>query len=234
MEQLKQALFEVLRAHGAALCGAADMGEFALNGLETGVAVAVPVPAHVVEDLKTAPTLEYRETYQRLNRQLDDIVLAGEAFLKERGFRAWACTLERMKKDENWCVPIPHKTFAARAGLGWIGKSCLLVTPEYGSAVRISSLLTDAPLPAAQPITQSRCGGCTQCADHCPGKAIKGTLWSAGMPREALLDREACKEAQFRRMEEATGLHVDLCGRCFAVCPYTQRWLRSAQDQMDR
>ncbi len=227
MEQLKQELFALLRAHGAVLCGAADMSEYSMEGLGTGVSVAVPVPAHVVEDLKTAPTLEYRDTYQRLNRQLDEIVTAGADFLKDRGFRAWACTLERMKKDENWCVPIPHKTFAARAGLGWIGKSCLLVTPEYGSAVRISSLLTGAPLPPDRPVTESRCGGCTQCVDSCPGQALQGVLWSAGMPREALLNKEACKEAQLRRMEEATGLHVDLCGRCFAVCPYTQRWLRS-------
>ena len=231
MEELKRQLFAILREHGAVLCGAADMSGSSTEGLNTGVSVAVSLPAHVVEDLKTAPTLEYRDTYQRLNRQLDSIVLAGEAFLRKNGFRAWACTLERMKKDETWCVPIPHKTFAVRAGLGWIGKSCLLVTPEYGSAVRISSLLTDAPLPVEQPVTESRCGGCTKCVDSCPGQALKGALWRAGMARERLLDKEACKEAQTRRMEAATGVHTDLCGLCFAVCPYTQRWLRSVQDR---
>ena len=50
------------------------------------------------------------------------------------------------------------------------------------------------------------------------------------MAREELLNKEACKETQFRRMEEATGLHVDLCGRCFAVCPYTQRRLNRKTD----
>lgn len=230
MEQLRQELFALLRGKGAALCGAADMAPFAWDGLNTGVSVAVPVPDHIVEDLKTAPTLEYREAYRTLNGQLNEIVSAGEDFLTRRGFRAYACTTGRMKQDETWCVPIPHKTFAVRAGLGWIGKSCLLVTEEYGSAIRLSSLLTDAPLPVDRPVTQSRCGACRVCVDRCPGQALTGALWTAGMERSALVSRERCKEAQLRRMEQATGLRgVDLCGLCFAVCPYTQRRLNRTE-----
>jgi len=38
---------------------------------------------------------------------------------------------------------MPQKTIATRAGLGWIGKTALLITPQFGSAIRLNSVLTD-------------------------------------------------------------------------------------------
>lgn len=56
-----------------------------------------------------------------------------------------------------------------------------------------------------------------------------GTLWEAGIPREMLFDWKRCLPRQIERMEAATWIHQDLCGKCFAVCPYTERYLRRAQ-----
>jgi epoxyqueuosine reductase QueG len=67
---------------------------------------------------------------------------------------------------------LPHKTVATKAGFGWIGKSALLITKRYGAAIRLASVLTDADLDTAEPVEQSMCGDCRQCADHCPAKAI--------------------------------------------------------------
>lgn len=117
---------------------------------------------------------------------------------------------------------------ATRAGLGWIGKNCLLVTKKYGSAVRLSSLLTNAPLPADVPVNESQCGGCAVCVKSCPARALKGVLWSTGTKREELFRKEDCKKMQIQRMKQATGIETDLCGLCFAVCPYTQQYLREA------
>ena len=64
------------------------------------------------------------------------------------------------------------------------------------------------------------------CVSRCPGHALHGALWEVGVSREQLLDKEACKQSQLRRMKEATGIETDLCGLCFAVCPYTQRYLK--------
>lgn len=83
---------------------------------------------------------------------------------------------------------LPHKTVATRAGIGWIGKNCLLVTREYGSAIRLSSLLTDAPLHGNDPIDKSLCGTCHKCVDACPAAALTGKLWHAGTLREELFD----------------------------------------------
>ena len=121
---------------------------------------------------------------------------------------------------------LPHKTVATRSGLGWIGKNCLLVTPQYGSAVRISSLMTNAPLICDEPIDRSYCGACSQCVKNCPGQALKGSFWKVGMPREEILDTEKCYKTQVEIMSKNTGIETDLCGKCFAVCSYTKKYLQ--------
>ena len=225
-EAIKQELFRVLKEHGAVLCGAADMKGISPEGLETGISVAVPVPKSIVRDLKTAPTEEYLRAYESLNSRLNGIVTAGAEYLRQMGYRALPNTTDRVTVNEERCSPIPHKTFAVRAGLGWIGRNCLLITPEYGGAVRLSSLLTDAPLPTDEPCTESRCGDCRLCADACPAHALTGALWQPGMPRAELLDQETCYACQLDRMETATGIRSDLCGLCFAVCPYTENYIK--------
>lgn len=222
---LKEALFRLLAEKGARLMGIANLTGIVSGSMTTGISVAVPVPRHIVRDLQTAPTKEYYDAYHSLNAQLDDIVSCGAAFLQENGYQAYANTTRVVKTDSNWRTPLPHKTVATRAGLGWIGKSCLLVTGKYGSAVRLSSLLTDAPLPCEEPITESRCEACTVCVRACPAHALTGEMWHAGMEREALFHKEDCKKTQIQRMKQATGIETDLCGLCFAVCPYTLKYL---------
>ena len=92
--------------------------------------------------------------------------------------------------------------------------------------MRLSSLLTDAPLPFDEPVEKSRCGGCRVCVERCPARAFTGATWTPGIEREKLFDWKRCYPEQLRRMKQATGIETDLCGLCFAVCPYTQRYLR--------
>ncbi|MFC2104465.1 epoxyqueuosine reductase [Bacteroidota bacterium] len=78
--------------------------------------------------------------------------------------------------ENNKTTPLPHKTIALLAGLGWIGKHNLLVTPEFGSAICMCTVLTDAPLPTVlHTAPKSLCGDCTICEDICSVKALKGT-----------------------------------------------------------
>lgn len=226
-EKLKKILYE----HGAGLVGIGDMSNVPGCDFKTGVAVAVPLPGKIVMDLKNAPTVEYYHLYYSLNKKLNEIVTAGEDFLRSRGFEAYAQTTDRVEVSEDNRSRLPHKTVAARAGLGWIGKNNLLVTPEYGSAVRISSLLTNAPLVCEEAVTESRCGACSLCVKNCPAQALAGTLWQAGMPREELVDVEKCYKKQVEIMSEKTGIETDLCGKCFAVCAYTQRYLKSTASE---
>ena len=227
---LTEELKALLLSRGADLVGIGDMRGAENCNFRIGVSVAVALPAHVIRDLQEAPTEEYYHLYHSLNQALNGIVSAGEGFLRDRGFAAWAQTTDRVKVGPDKTTPLPHKTVAARAGLGWIGKNCLLVTPQYGPAVRISSLLTDAPLEYDEPISQSRCGACDLCVRKCPAQALKNALWKTGTPREEIADLAACRKKQLEIMTEQTGIETELCGRCFAVCAYTEKYLRNGSD----
>lgn len=69
--------------------------------------------------------------------------------------------------------PLAERAFAARAGLGWFGKSTNLLTPAGGSWVLLADLLTSAALEPDAPLRKS-CGGCTRCLVACPTGALTG------------------------------------------------------------
>jgi epoxyqueuosine reductase len=75
-----------------------------------------------------------------------------------------------------WMVdhgPLAERAFAARAGLGWFGKSTNLLTPAAGSWVLLAELLTTAELEPDAPLRKS-CGACVRCITACPTGAIVG------------------------------------------------------------
>ena len=220
---LTQELKDLLYEQGAALVGIGDMRQVEACPYPVGISVTIPLLVHITLDLQKAPTKEYYDMYYTLNRKLNEVVSAGEAFLVSRGYRAWAQTTDRVKVNENKISALPHKTVATRAGVGWIGKNCLLVTPQYGSAVRLSSLLTDAPLECDTPYDQSKCGGCNLCVSNCPAQALKDTLWNPEVTRAEIVDISKCYQKQVEIMTKATGIETDLCGKCFAVCAYTRK-----------
>ena len=215
----------LLKDNGADIIGIGNMSGVENCQYETGISVGVALPKNVILDLRKAPTVEYYEVYHSLNARLNKIVSAGEDFLKEKGFDAYAQTTDRVKISEEKISPIPHKTVATRAGIGWIGKNCLLVTPQFGSAIRLSSILTNAPLIYSRAINDSECGQCKICVKECPAQALYGSLWNASIKRDKILDYRKCYKKQMEIMEENTGIVTDLCGKCFAVCKYTERYL---------
>lgn len=123
-----------------------------------------------------------------------------------------------------WRTPLPHKTVATLAGIGWIGKSAVLVTEDYGCAIRITTVLTDMPFLTGTPIKTSKCGTCMVCTTHCPGKAVKDLNWQVYVDRDELLDPNACKRTVIER-GKPFGLTEGTCGVCIAVCPYTQQYI---------
>jgi ferredoxin len=109
------------------------------------------------------------------------------------------------------------KEAARRAGLGWIGKSNLLVTPEFGPQVNVVAFLLDAPLTSGTPVAESRCGNCHSCVDACPVKAIHGELWVPGIPRERQVDYARCSSWRLKTYEHL-GRKIT-CAKCVIACP---------------
>jgi len=107
--------------------------------------------------------------------------------------------------------PLPHKTIAGLGGLGWIGKHNLLVSHEFGSAISMCTVLTDAPLMTVLHTPgNSLCGECKVCVDICSPKAIKGKEWTINTPRDDLVDVFKCTS----------------CLKCLILCPWTQNYIQ--------
>ena len=231
MDSLSTELKSFLLDKGAVLCGFADLNGILDGELNYGVSVAVAIPQKVLASIADGPSRVYFDAYHSLNQTLDCLVSAGADFLTARGYRALAKTRANVTEHDGHRTDLPHKTVATRAGLGWIGKSALLVTPQYGPAVRISSLLTDAALDTGEPTDTSKCGSCIACVKHCPGKAISGKLWNVSMDRDAFFDASACRKAARALSAARLNEEITLCGKCIEVCPYTRRYLRRASEQ---
>lgn len=228
MKTLISQLNAVLNPDDSLLIGVADLSQIVQSDLKYGISIAMPIQKHIVKGILNSPTEAYFDEYHELERKLNALALSGEKFLLEKGFHAYAQTSERVKEDSDWRTEVPYKTIATNAGIGWIGKSCLLITEKYGSAIRLSSILTDAPLICDEPIRESRCGGCQKCVDSCPAHALSGVTWSVDVDRDSILNKEACVEKQIELTRQNTSYTTEfLCGKCFAVCPFTQRYINS-------
>jgi len=175
----------------------------------------------LLPDRDTAGAILYRHcTYDVVNLALDQIALKLANALRREGFEAFPVPASKRTDDEHICGPFSQKLAAHLAGLGWIGKSCLLVTPDHGPRVRWVTVLTDAPLePTGTPI-ESRCGKCTECVDICPVSAFTGRPFREDEPREARFDASAC-EQYFAKVEKEKGVAV--CGLCLYVCPHGRK-----------
>ena len=106
-----------------------------------------------------ACTADYHTTIRAMLAQLFEALRAAYPGLGGRAFTDTA--------------PLAEKQLAAEAGLGWIGRQSLLVTPQFGSCVLLGELiLTDEADAYDTPFGEERCGTCRRCVEACPTGAI--------------------------------------------------------------
>jgi len=213
----------VLRSAGIDLWGAAanDPAMPGAPALPVAISLMARIDAHALSRLQIGEPAAYRAEYRRLNGLLD---AAGEALvtaLRRQGAEARrtdATIYSERPETGDWLDAgvFAHKTAATHAGLGWIGKTALFVSPETGPKVRLATVFTDLPLELGVPVTDSRCGGCRACVDACPAGAGRDVLWHAGMGRDELFDAGACD----RYMDSLGVSEYQVCGLCVAACPF--------------
>ena len=115
-------------------------------------------------------------------------------------------------------VPVLERAWAARAGLGFVGKNGLLIVPGQGSFVLLGEVVTTLPLAVGDPM-EHRCGSCRLCLDACPTHAF---------PRAFVLDARRCiayltieqRGPIPERDRPLVGDHLFGCDDCQTVCPF--------------
>ena len=214
-ERLRKALMDA----GACLVGFADVSCLDTNvtkGYSFGIGFALQY------DVDAVDRLPHDESFLAMNAALSKkakklYAIAG-TLLDCWGYRHTRIS-SGVPADElpDLREKLPQKTIATLAGLGWIGKSCLLVSEDYGPRIRLGALLTDGPFQADRPVVHGHCNDCNACVVACPAGAIKGSNWSQELDRTDLLDARLC----YSHLREgiATIGRDRVCALCLKACP---------------
>jgi epoxyqueuosine reductase QueG len=207
-------------ADTAALSGIETEPEDLLNGFPRAVSIAFRLSDPVMDAIDDQPTPLYSSHYNRVNSLLDDLALKAANLLQSDGARAVPIPASQILDSENWTSYISHKAVALAAGTGWQGKSLLIVNPDFGPRIRLTTVLTDADF-EPDPMIKNRCGKCLQCKIHCPAGAIIGAqTQSHYSSRSEAIDLNKCVYQVRDVFGELPGITPLICGICVKVCPW--------------
>lgn len=174
----------------------------------------------IVDEIDGAPTYAYFQHYRAANALLDRCALIACELLRREGAKAYPIAASQSVHDrgDKYTGIYQHKSAAVAAGLGWIGKSALFVSPKYGPRVRLATVLTDRELPVTGQPMESQCGNCRRCVEACPSGAVLGVNYVRGMAREEIFDAEKCS-LHMKKAYQHIG-RGSVCGLCMKACPY--------------
>ncbi|RUQ26659.1 tRNA epoxyqueuosine(34) reductase QueG [Peribacillus cavernae] len=115
---------------------------------------------------------------------------------------------------------LADRAVAERAGIGWSGKNCSIITPEFGSYVYLGEMITSLPFEPDTPM-EDRCGACNKCIDVCPtGALVAGGQLNAQRCIAFLTQTKGFLPDEFRTK---IGNRLYGCDTCQTVCPENKR-----------
>jgi Uncharacterized Fe-S protein len=199
-------------------------------GFNYGISIGRKLDYKIVDKVNNGPTPEYYSHYRQINKDLSLLTKKISDDLNKNDIETLNIgpTVSTSELDSVYSktlrTDLSHKMVATRAGLGWIGKTDLFISREFGPRLRLVSILLKTPVkPKLKPVDMSRCGNCSICVDICPAKAANGKLWDITVDREEFYDPWKCRNqcAEFGR--NRLGLDVRICGICVASCPIGQK-----------
>ena len=229
-------LKRIVEDHHIDLLGIADIREYEneltsyggeiVKGFDFGISLGIVLPDSIVDGLenrfdKNISSLYYTHSYNIINDRLNIISSIVSSFLNKNGYKTLPIPASERTDIDNAIPTISHRMIARLSGLGWIGKSCLLITQDFGPRVRLVSVLTNAPLKATGSIIEQECNSCVECVKICPAKAITGKNFNTGDARSVLFDFKKCQE-YFNEMKKDDS-RKPVCGMCLYVCPYGKK-----------
>ena len=188
----------------------------ALPNLPYALSIGVKLSDAVLSFIDGAPTYAYFQHYRTANALLDSIAFRLSREMEKAGFSAFPIAASQsLGKDNPYRGVIPHKTVAGLSGLGFVGKSGLFLSTDYGSKVRLATVLTDMPLQSELPVIENGCGDCQICKNACPAGAIFGEKPTCNGERN--FDAEKCSKYMKAHFQDIG--RGSVCGVCIKVCP---------------
>lgn len=221
LEERQKYLVDTLLEYDASLVGFGDVS-FLPTGLtdkfSTAISLGIKYDSKIVERLHIDEDA-FDAHLASLNYTLDMLVEIVEKLLTQWGYDYHVIpTSVSIQSNEQLRAleTFPHKTAATCAGLGWIGKCALLVTPEYGPRVKLTTILTNAGFKTANPVTRDKCGDCSLCVNACQCGAIKNVNWEKGVERDQLIDVYLCNQTRLDYIPRIGRKYS--CGLCLQAC----------------
>jgi epoxyqueuosine reductase len=176
--------------------------------LQFGISMGVRLSDEIIDGINNEPTLIYKHHYSTVNHLLDQAAVQVAGLIQSAlGGKALAIPASQIVDWEKQEGHLTHKSIAYQAGLGWIGRSNLIVNPEFGARTRYVTILTDLSLEPDKPIERN-CGNCCNCIEACPAGAITRENY----------DRDKCI-AKLKEFAKKSGIGQYICGVCVKACP---------------
>ena len=207
------------------------------EGLSYGISLGVRVSDSVLKGVITGPTRHYLHHYKMLNFLLDQTALKLTLSIQAMGYKALPIPASQIIDWGKQTAHLSHKMIGLRTGIGWLGRNNLLVHPEFGSKIRLATVLTDMPLknPPSPPFEKippnppfskggnggiyegkakefpdaQNCGSCRRCIEICPVSAIGETHMD--------WNKAACLE-KLKYFAKVYSVGQYICGLCVKVC----------------
>ena len=128
--------------------------------------------------------------------------------------------------------PILEKEFGYMAGLGWIGKNGILISPIIGSFFNLGEIILDFDLIPTTHVPQDQCGNCHTCIDNCPTKCIQTdrTLQAYRCISYLTIEHKGIIERSLRPL---MGNWIYGCDICQLVCPWNQKYINRRYETKD-
>ncbi|MCB2182782.1 MAG: 4Fe-4S dicluster domain-containing protein [Desulfobulbaceae bacterium] len=216
------------------LAGIDTEPEDLLDNYPRAVSIAIRLSDSVIDEIDMQPTPLYSSHYSRVNALLDDVAIRVTNLLQLNGARAVPIPASQILDSEKWSSYISHKAVAIAAGIGWQGKSLLIVNPDFGPRIRLTTVLTNADLEPDSPI-KNRCGKCNQCKEHCPAGAIIGVNTDSHYStRSEAIDLEKCVHQVRDVFGELPNIMPLICGICIKVCPWGNKKRKPNQKKVNK
>jgi epoxyqueuosine reductase len=140
---------------------------FLLNSVQSIVVLGTPIQASpLTGSFRIAAFAHYKDYHRQIYSLIEELIRQISEIIEE-------------KPEYKICVdssPVLERSLAVQAGLGWIGKSSMFISPKVGSLVLLSECLLSWKLPYDKPYPNDRCGKCTRCIDACPQNVSRSSI----------------------------------------------------------